>query len=264
MRASRFVTIGVLTALITAFSVAPAHAARVVNYIALGDSYSSGLGASSSYTDGSCNLSANAYSALWNAAHSPTSYQSVACAGATTSSVIGTQVSSLSRSTNLVSITVGGNDTGFSTIMLVCVFFGTSACVTAVNSAESTAASTLPAKLDSTYSAISARAPSARVVVLGYPLFYQLHMRSCVAVSETSRAKIDEGIGQVDRLIAAVALRHGFIFADVRSAFVGHQLCSGNPWLHGVDLGNISDSFHPTAAGQRGGYLSAFTSAAGS
>src|SRR5262249_53318996 len=103
----------------------PAAAASTGNYVALGDSYSSGLAAGSLISpSGSCARSTNAYSALWAAAHAPASYTSVACSGATTSSVNSSQLSALSASTTLVSITVGGNDVGFSNIMETCVLQG--------------------------------------------------------------------------------------------------------------------------------------------
>lgn len=263
MRAVRLFVMIVAAALLTAALAVPAGAATPVRYVALGDSYSSGLGAGTSYTGGSCDRSSGAFSALWSAAHAPASYQSVACAGATTATVTSGQVPSLTNATTLVSMTVGGNDVGFSTIMTTCALQGTSACVSAVSSAEAAANATLPGKLDSTYSAIAARAPAAKVVVLSYPLFYQLHVWYCVGLSETSRAKIDEGINLVDGQIAAAARRHGFTFADVRSSFVGHQLCSGSKWLHAVDLADLQESYHPTATGQRNAYLPVFTAAAG-
>ena len=87
-------------ALILPFALAPAASASSVNYVALGDSYSSGVGAGS-YTSssGSCDRSTNAYSQLWANANDPASYVSVACSGATTSSVISGQLSALSAST---------------------------------------------------------------------------------------------------------------------------------------------------------------------
>jgi len=116
-------------ALVLPFALAPAASASSANYVALGDSYSSGVGAGS-YTSssGSCDRSTNAYSQLWANANSPASYVSVACSGATTSSVISSQLSALSASTTLVSITVGGNDIGFSSVMETCVLDG-SDCV---------------------------------------------------------------------------------------------------------------------------------------
>jgi hypothetical protein len=175
-----------------------------------------------------------------------------------------TQLSSLAVSTTLVSITIGGNDVGFTNIMTTCVLQGTSACVAAVQSAEDFGQTTLPGLLDTTYNGIRSHAPQARVVVVGYPVFYQLNVAGCIGLSETSRAKIDEGIGLIDNVIQAAAGRHGFVFADVRSIFVGHQLCSGGTkWLHALNFASLDVSYHPTAAGQSGGYLPVFSSAAG-
>jgi lysophospholipase L1-like esterase len=240
----------------------PAHAAGA-NYVALGDSYASGVGAGSFTSEsGSCDRSTNAFEALWAASHAPASYTSVACSGATTSSVASSQLSALSSSTTLVSVVVGGNDVGFSSIMTTCALQGTTACVNAVQSAENYAQSTLPGSLDSLYNGIRSHAPNAHVVVLDYPVFYQLNT-FCIGLSSTSHAKIDEGINLLDGVISAAAGRHGFSFGDVRSIWVGHQLCSGNDWLHSLNIFDISESYHPNAAGQSGGYLPVFTSIAG-
>lgn len=265
MRRSRSVTL-VLSLVASAAAVlaiaSPAQAAGD-NYVALGDSYASGVGAGS-YTSesGSCDRSTNAFEALWAAAHAPASYKSVACSGATTSSVASGQLSALSASTTLVSIVVGGNDTGFSSVMTTCALQGTSACVNAVQNGENIAQNTLPGRLDSLYNSIRSLAPNARVVVLDYPVFYQLNT-FCIGLSATSHAKIDEGINILDGVLSAAASRHGFRFGDVRSIWVGHQLCSGNDWLHSLNILDISESYHPTAGGQSGGYLPVFTSTAG-
>src|SRR5215468_915112 len=131
MRPPRVLAIGV-AALTTALAAAllgsaiPANAATSVHYVALGDSYSSGVGAGS--TSGSCSQSPNAYPELWAAANSPASFTFAACSGATTSDVISSQLSSLNSSTTLVSISIGGNDVGFSSIMETCVLGSTSSC----------------------------------------------------------------------------------------------------------------------------------------
>jgi hypothetical protein len=49
----------------------------------------------------------------------------------------------------------------------------------------------------------------------------------------------------------------------VRSIFVGHQLCSGDKWLHALNFAELSVSYHPMATGQQLGYLPVFRSAAG-
>jgi lysophospholipase L1-like esterase len=252
-------------AFVVALVVAPNAYAAATNYVALGDSYSSGVGAGSYIgSSGSCLRSTKAYSALWSAAHSPTSYVSAACSGAKTTDVISDQLSSLKSSTTLVSITIGGNDVGFSGVLTDCVLHGTSTCVSEINAAEAKAKSTLPGLLDTVYNAIHARSPAARVVVLGYPRFYDLGVWYCVGLSSTSRSKINEGADVLDSVISSAAARHGFSFADVRSRFgADHEICDGSAsWLHSVDWTDVVQSYHPTASGQSGGYLPAFTTAA--
>lgn len=242
----------------------PAYAAGD-NYVALGDSYSSGVGAGN-YTaeSGSCSRSYNAYPQLWANSHAPASYRSVACSGAKTGDVINSQVSALSSATTLVSITIGGNDVGFSNIMTTCVLYSEADCVAAVNQAEVYAQTVLPGLLNNTYNAIRAHAPYARVVVLDYPVFYYLYNPFCIGLSGTSRAKIDEGINILDGVIqTAVGLHSNFRFADVRSIFVGHQLCSGSAWLHSLSWFNLSESYHPTSDGQRYGYYPVMSNIAG-
>ena len=265
---ARFVRLSTLVTacvLVPLFAAASAQAASSVRYIALGDSYSSGVGAGS-YTSesGDCLRSTKAYSQLWATAHAPASYRSVACSGAKTTDVNANQLSALSSSTTLVSISIGGNDVNFAGVMVDCVVFGTNTCVSEINAAETQARNTLPGKLDTTFNGIHSRSPSARVVVLNYPRFYHLGVWYCVGLSETSRAKINEGADVLSSVISAAATRHGFRFADVRSRFAaGHQICDGSSsWLHNVDWNDLVQSYHPTASGQSGGYLPAFTAQA--
>ena len=242
----------------------PASAAGV-NYVALGDSYASGVG-SGSYisSSGNCMRSTLAYPQLWANGHAPASYVSVACSGAKTTDVSANQLSALSSATTLVSLTIGGNDVGFSTVMENCVIFGTTTCVNGVNAAENTARTSLPGWLDTVYNNIRGRAPNAKVVVVDYPRFYH-DLWYCVGLSSTSRNKINEGADVLDGVIQAAVARHAnFVFADVRAAFAnGHEICDGNSWLHSVDWSNLTQSYHPTAAGQSGGYLPAFSALAG-
>lgn len=248
------------TAAAVLFTAAPANASSA-HYVALGDSYSSGLGAGNYGSSGSCSRSANAYAQLWANANSPAAFAFAACSGATTSDVLNSQLSSVTGSTTLVSITIGGNDVGFSSVMQTCVIWGTSSCVSAVNNAESQASATLPAAFDNVLGSIRAKAPGAKIVFLDYPDFYDLNASSgCVGLSGTSRAKIDEGINLLDGLVQAAAARNGAVFGDVRGTFSGHEICDGSSWLNSVDWLNFGDSYHPTAAGQSGGYLPVFRS----
>jgi hypothetical protein len=66
-----------------------AEAASSVQYVALGDSFSSGLGAGDYISSsGSCDRSTRAYPEQWADANAPASFVSVACAGATTADIL--------------------------------------------------------------------------------------------------------------------------------------------------------------------------------
>jgi lysophospholipase L1-like esterase len=265
VRSSRMLAIGAI-ALTTGLGAAivgtgtPAKAASTVNYVALGDSYSAGDGAGSN--SGSCDQSPNAYPALWAAANSPASFTFAACSGATTTDVIDSQLSSLSSATTLVSVTIGGNDVGFSSVMETCVLDSTSSCESAVSTAEQYANNTLPGLLDTMLSDIHADAPNAKVVVLDYPDFYDLSVTICIGLSSADHQALDNGANDLDGVVATAAADNGDTFADVRSQFSGHELCDGAGWLNSVDLTDIDGSYHPTATGQQDGYLPVFSAAA--
>lgn len=223
-------------------------------YVALGDSYSSGVGAGS-YDDesGDCRRSTVAYPELWAEANQPASFDFTACSGATTTDVINEQLGPLDADTTLVTLTVGGNDAGFSDTMTTCVLQGTSACESRVAEANEYVTTTLPDQLDAAYDAIREQAPQAEVVVLGYPRLYQLNGGCVLGISEESRAALNDAADHLNDVISKRAADHGFTYGDVRPAFTGHEICSDDSWLHSVTL-PVEDSYHPTAEGQSGGY----------
>jgi lysophospholipase L1-like esterase len=238
-----------------------AEAASSVQYVALGDSYSSGLGAGDYISSsGSCDRSARAYPEQWADANASASFVSVACAGATTADVLSSQVSALSASTTLVSITIGGNDAGFSSVMETCVLSWTSTCVNAVSNAEAFIRNQLPALLDATLQTIRAHAPAAKIAVLGYPELYDLSKSStCIGLSTRDRTALNGGADALDRALATAAAKNHDTFADVRGRFAGHEICDSGSWLNSVDIFAISSSYHPNASGQEQGYGYVFT-----
>jgi lysophospholipase L1-like esterase len=242
--------------------IAASHASAAgASYVALGDSYSSGVGAGN--LDGtSCQRSTNAYPAKWAAAHSPASFKFVACSGATTTDVLGNQVGALSAGTTLASITIGGNDAGFSSVMETCVTRSDSACLSAVAKAENFMDTQLPGRLGTLFSAMRSKAPNARIVVLDYPHLYII-TSFCPGLSNTKRTALNGAADHLDGKIGAAAGNAGFDFADVRPQFAGHELCSGDDWLHAVTI-PLGDSYHPTALGQASGYLPVFSAHTGS
>ncbi|WP_329458565.1 SGNH/GDSL hydrolase family protein [Streptomyces sp. NBC_01497] len=249
---------------LTGAAAAQAAPAAGTDYVALGDSYSSGVG-SGDYdsASGSCDRSPHAYPALWAAAHAPATFTSLACSGALTGDVTGKQLTPLTSATDLVSITVGGNDAGFSDVMTTCVLKSQATCLSGIATANAFVDNTLPGRLDTVYADIRAKAPNAHVVVVGYPRFYELNGSCVVGLSEAERSAINSAADHLNSVTAKRAADHGFTFADVTQAFTGHEICSsGTAWLHSVNLLDLGESYHPTAAGQSGGYLPVFTAAA--
>jgi lysophospholipase L1-like esterase len=252
-----------LTALLTAI---PASAQTSVHYVALGDSYASGVGAGSYIgSSGSCDRSTKAYPQLWANANAPASYVSVACSGATTGSVISSQLSALSASTTLVSITVGGNDVGFSSVMETCVLEFTSSCVSAIDAAEAEMTGTLPGSLNAVLADIAADAPNAKIVVLGYPDLYDLSKSSgCIGLSTTDRTDLNAAANELDGVISSAASAHSDTYVPVQRYFAGHEICDSTSWLHSVNFLDLGESYHPTASGQADAYEPAFAYGGGS
>jgi hypothetical protein len=58
-------------------------------------------------------------------------------------------------------------------------------------------------------------------------------------------------------------MRASSCFADVRSAFTGHEICDDNRWLHSVDFSDFGESYRPTADGHSQAYEPTFAAAAG-
>jgi lysophospholipase L1-like esterase len=268
MKLSRFavaVSATLLTAALALAGAGAAHSTELAaapHYVALGDSYSSGVGAGSyDSASGACKRSTKAYPALWAAAHSPASFSFTACSGARTGDVVSGQLAPLNSATGLVSISIGGNDAGFADVMTTCVLNSESICLQRVEEARRYVATTLPGKLDQVYSAIGNKAPAARVVVLGYPRLYKLGGTCVAGLSEKERAALNSASDDLNATIAKRAADHGFSFGDVTTTFTGHEICSSDPWIHSVTW-PVENSYHPKAVGQARGYLPVFASAA--
>ncbi|MBV9058179.1 MAG: SGNH/GDSL hydrolase family protein [Pseudonocardiales bacterium] len=236
--------------------------ARMVDYVALGDSYSSGVGTGVyDPASGNCARSPLSYPPLWASEHHPATFRFVACSGATTGDVRGSQITALDSSTDLVTVTIGGNDAGFGPVLRTCtVASSDNVCIAAVDAAEYFARSELPGRLARTYAAIRAAAPRARVIVLGYPRLFDLAPGCAdpLAPNLARRTKLNEGADVIDNVIyKAVVQQPGFEFVDVRGRFDGHGVCSAEPWINGPSTPAAVGPYHPTQQGYRDGYLTA-------
>lgn len=248
------------------FAGPAAFAGTTVDYAALGDSYSSGVGTGTVTNDGSgCDRSPDAYGPLWTTAHSVAHFDFAACTGATTSDVVTHQLGGLTGSTTLVSITIGGNDVGFAGVLKSCLLGSDATCQSAVANAENTARTALPRKLATTYSAIRSHAPNARVDVLGYPHLFERTCATSTTMDSAKRGYLNDGADQLDAVVAAAVTGAGagFAYSDARPHFAGHGICADRPWINDASLLNQGNSYHPNKSGYRSGYLPALEALTG-
>lgn len=220
-------------------------------YTALGDSYSSGLGTRTYYADsGSCRRSPVAYP-VKVASQKGYTLSFAACSGAKSGDVINHQLGSLNGSTRSVTISIGGNDAGFSSVIASCARPWPWTCWSDIDDAEYYMRSTLPGRLDGVYSQIRRRAPSAKVEVIGYPRIFN-QRDTCNVASRISAGEQVELNGAADLLATTTAGRasaYGFGYVDPRSSFAGHAVCHPVAWINGLSY-PVSESYHPNASGQ--------------
>jgi lysophospholipase L1-like esterase len=239
-----------LLALAVGVLIPAASAAALPQYVALGDSYSSGVGTRVFYEEsGECDRSPDAYGPKIAAAKSYTlSFQ--ACSGAKTGEVNSNQLGTLSASTSLVTITIGGNDAGFSNVIINCALYYFT-CGSAISEANAFIKGSLPALLETTYKDIRAKATTAKVVVLGYPKLFTKEGATCNVNFLTSgnEKKMNETAELLDSVIKARAEAAKFTFVNPTSAFEAHEVCSSSEWLNGQS-NPLSESYHPNVSGQ--------------
>ncbi|MQM24838.1 SGNH/GDSL hydrolase family protein [Glycomyces albidus] len=238
---------------------AAAEAKPPTAYAALGDSYSSGTGAGR-YFDDECLRSDLAYPRLL-ADRLGADLAFAACSGATTADLLAEQLGALDSATDLVTVTVGGNDIGWAEALTACIT-PLADCTDEIEASEGLIRNELPGLLDDTYSAIADRAPNAEVLVIGYPRLFN-EQRTCGALDQPTveeQIRMNQGADLLAGVLSDAAARHDFTYVDVRGYFAGHAVCDFEPYLHALRLPTV-ESYHPNALGHANGYLPAVADA---
>lgn len=242
-------------ALLLVLLLAPAGASAS-HYVSLGDSFSSGQGTRNYYNAG-CQRSHSAFPALVNSTYN-FQYIRRDCSGAETWDVRrdGGQVESLSSGTRLVTITIGGNDAQFRSVLTSCALWGDSwNCDGAIERARGVIRDVLPGRLARTYSKIRERARWAHVVVLGYPrMFSSRWCGGTGGIRLHQRRNLNLLADELVAVTSRQAWNAGFAFRDVRGDFANHWVCSDVEYLNGVSR-PLSESFHPNWLGHRNAYF---------
>lgn len=220
-----------------------------VDYVALGDSYAAGSGASDPaeqaypvQVDGRMRIDLTDFAAV---------------PGATTGSLLEGQLWALDGDADLVTVQVGGNDIGWFQVVAACLGGTDEQCAFALRVTTALVRTVLPALLDAVYEVIAVREPGAHVVVLGYPrLFTTDAGEPMLNASVAEQEAMNAGADLLNGVIAATAADHGFQFVDVTRRFLGHGANADEPWIHA--LGGVP--FHPNDAGYEA-YAAALTAA---
>jgi lysophospholipase L1-like esterase len=249
-------------------------------YVALGDSYTSGPFIPNQVGSPSlCLRSDHSYPYLVAQAEHAPSFVDVSCQGATTVdmtssqdiSVIGMslqhnppQFDALSASTRLVTIGIGGNDIGFSTIVVTCAekavsnptgapckdYYtsgGTDQLANAIADAEPKVAATLQG--------IHKLAPNAKVLVVGYPDILPVTGPGCyplVPIASGDVSYLNQTENELNSMLAATAQANGATFIDTYNSSIGHDACQSvdnQNWVVGIAPNQPAAPVHPDAAG---------------
>jgi hypothetical protein len=241
-----------VTATSILISSGPAQAAAP-DYVALGDSYASGVGTRTYMSDsGSCYRSTYAYPYL-DAGRIGANLSFQACSGARVADVSNNQLGPLTSGIELVSVQVGGNDAGFSSVITECAKPSwMSNCNGAIDNAVNIINNTLPGRLDGLYGSIRSKAPNARVVVVGYPrLFNGVDCNAGTFFSGAEMTRLNSTADLLNSRISARASAAGFSFVNPTQAFIGHAVCGNPEWINGLS-NPIMESYHPNRTGQVG------------
>lgn len=263
---ARLAAASVMTAGLVAGAVgapASAHPKETIDYVALGDSYSAGFGAGPT-DDFPCLKTPGSFPDRIDSRKSVDLVANESCSGAITTDIyaveaefgLPAQAALLTPETDLVTITIGGNDVGFAEVAEACaVNPGLTACGDAIEDALVNAEESLPAGLLTAFSTIRAEAPYAHVVVLGYPQLLSPQFGT-FGTSTQGAIALNSATVQLNTLIEGAATGFGFQYVDVTQEFRNHGVGSPDPWIHSE--GQVV--FHPTAEGYKKGYFKAFKS----
>ncbi|MFG3203550.1 SGNH/GDSL hydrolase family protein [Streptomyces sp. NPDC048192] len=259
--------------LVTA-ATAPASAQAPGNghgtdYVALGDSYTSGPGIPQQ-VDANCARSDHNYPSLVAARRQVSGFDDVSCAGATTAEMWqaqGTnapQLDAVRRDTDLVTLQIGGNDVGFGPIIGTCARLAAQdptgdPCERSYNAAgydqlELAIVQTAP-KVARVLRAVHARAPHARVIVVGYPDLLPDDGSGCfpqVPFAQKDFPYLRDTEKRLNLMLRLVAGVNRAEYVDTYTPTAGHDMCKApaDRWIEPLQPAAPAAPAHPNAKGE--------------
>lgn len=271
----------VLAALLCAtaglFAGAASANAKTLDVLILGDSYSSGNGAGN-YYDFVCFRS----STVWGERYADTlrsrgvtvNVRNNACGGATVQGgvvpPVADQVSAITPETDLILVTIGGNDVGFANIVVQCFipFADPNRCRSAIYSGINAIPRVTQQAIDVMRAARSRLRPGAKVAVMSYPYLANTSQYTLRGWFSAFRAGPmarylgdlgDQAIQTAASTLNAEAGEELVKFVPSKDLFVGHEPDpdpyreNSSSWIYESLVGSIPafETYHPNPAGQR-------------
>lgn len=244
---------------------------RFTEYVALGDSAAAGpLIPDQDLLHLGCLRSSRNWPSVLARTLGVASFHDVSCSAAVADDMAGSQSTflgpvppqfdALKPTTDLVSLTIGGNDIGLVGVALGCVNLlpepiGVS-CEDRLTSGGVDQIAEKIAAFEQEFAAvlegIHARSPHAEVVVVGYGTY--IRPGGCYPVTPVWGRDADYVQGSINRLnalFAKVSAEHGATFVDIAPPSRGHDVCApiGKKWFEGLLPTSPAVPLHPNALG---------------
>ena len=242
---------------------------RSTQYVALGDSYTSGPYIPTQ-VDANCARSDHNYPSLVAADRRGAVLKDVSCSGATTAEMWkaqgtnGPQLDAVQRNTDLVTLQIGGNDIGFSTIIGTCAKLSATDLTgnpcqryytsSGVDQLALAVLNTAP-KVTKVLRAVHKQAPHARVLVVGYPDLLPDDGSGCYPSAPFAAKDFpylrDTG-KRLNLMLRVVAALNGAEYVDTYGPTVGHDMCKApaDRWIEPLQPASPAAPAHPNAKGE--------------
>jgi hypothetical protein len=271
---SRRLSRGALALVVVAMALlgVAAGSASAATYTALGDSYAAGpLIPNQSLNPLGCLRSDHNYAHLAAAAKGLT-LTDVSCSGATTNDMTEAQnvepgpnppqFNGLNAGTGVVSVTIGGNDIGFTEIIESCITYNpfSTPCKDKYDPGGNDQlaeriANTAP-KVAAVLQGIHTRSPNARVFVVNYPdiLPSGSGCWPTIPLSFGDVPYLHATEERLNAMLATTAAANGATLVDWYTPSIGHDACKGSStrWVEPLIPGELSAPVHPNKAGMAG------------
>ncbi len=201
------------------------------------------------------------------------------------------QTAGLSADTDVVTLAIGGNDLGFSSIAMACIresvaadshplylywevgadvdncadYFGEDSTYLGADLFDRLSGAVAP-RIAATFDAVAQLAPHAQVFVVGYPqiapavatdaCFTSMDNDDAVPYSGVDIEFIHTVEGALDDVLQQQAAAHGFHFVPTWDASANNTLCSSDPWIAGITAYlNLESSCDPGYLPDGDGYV---------